>query len=174
MDTSGPSPTIQIDVTTVMSKPTTISTLENRASKEEAISVEVKERAWLIFQLIAGLIMERYKKARLLGVGLMIPARHQDASTALVVASQMIASASGKDIATVIDVSQILVSFGSAVGNAVAGGIWTQHLPSRLRERVTGPYDRDCTMNDPLNYVKNLDPFNKQQVMAPTATRKSL
>ncbi|KAF9371395.1 hypothetical protein CPC16_003091 [Podila verticillata] len=129
MDTSGPSPTIQIDATTVI--------------KEEAISVEVKERAWLIFQLIAGLIMERYKKAR-------------------------------KDIATVIDVSQILVSFGSAVGNAVAGGIWTQHLPSRLRERVTGPYDRDCTMNDPLNYVKNLDPVTKQQVMAPTATRKSL
>ncbi|KAF9210643.1 hypothetical protein BGZ59_009176 [Podila verticillata] len=161
MDTSGPSPTIQIDATTVMflhqrlvdvplesspttAKPTTISTLENRASKEEeAISVEVKERAWLIFQLIAGLIMERYKKAR-------------------------------KDIATVIGVSQILVAFGSAVGNAVAGGIWTQHLPLRLRERVTGPYDRDRTMNDSLNYVKNLDPVTKQQVMAPTATRKSL
>ncbi|KAI9241652.1 MAG: hypothetical protein BYD32DRAFT_457653 [Podila humilis] len=131
--------------------------------KEEAISVEVKERAWLIFQLIAGLIMERYKKALLVVDCPTWPAR-----------SSSRVSSTGKDIATVIDVSQILVSFGSAVGNAVAGGIWTQHLPSRLRERVTGPYDRDCTMNDPLNYVKNLDPVTKQQVMAPTATRKSL
>ncbi|KAF9086153.1 hypothetical protein BGX29_001547, partial [Mortierella sp. GBA35] len=150
------------------------------------------QMAWLIFQLIAGLIMQRYKKARLLvwigifvyvlGVGLMIPARHQDASTALVVASQTIAGAGGglahlacsvlvtgvvhkKDVATVIGASQILVSFGSAVGNALAGGIWTQYLPSRLHERVTGPYDQDRAMNDPLKYVKNLDPVTKQQVI---------
>ncbi|KAF9367859.1 hypothetical protein CPC16_005941 [Podila verticillata] len=150
------------------------------------------QMAWLVFQLIAGLIMRRYKKARLLvwigifvyvlGVGLMIPARHQDASTALVVVSQTIAGAGGgmahlacsvlvtgvvhkKDVATVIGASQILVSFGSAVGNAVAGGIWTQYLPSRLQERVTGPYDQDRAMNDPLKYVKNLDPVTKQQVI---------
>ncbi|KAF9308195.1 hypothetical protein BG003_011450 [Podila horticola] len=150
------------------------------------------QMAWLIFQLIAGLIMRRYKKARLLvwigifvyvlGVGLMIPARHQDASTALIVASQTIAGAGGglahlacsvlvtgvvhkKDVATVIGASQILVSFGSAVGNALAGGIWTQYLPSRLREHVTGPYNQDRAMNDPLKYVKNLDPVTKQQVI---------
>lgn len=150
------------------------------------------QMAWLIFQLIAGLIMRRYRKARLLvwigifvyvlGVGLMIPARHQDASTALVVASQTIAGAGGglahlacsvlvtgvvhkKDVATVIGASQILVSFGSAVGNALAGGIWTQYLPSRLREHVTGPYNQDRAMNDPLKYVKNLDPVTKQQVI---------
>ncbi|KAF9369326.1 hypothetical protein CPB97_003684 [Podila verticillata] len=150
------------------------------------------QMAWLIFQLIAGLIMQRYKKARLLvwigifvyvvGVALMIPARHQDASTALVVVSQTIAGAGGglahlacsvlvtgvvykKDVATVIGASQILVSFGSAVGNALAGGIWTQYLPSRLRERVTGLYDQDRAMNDPLKYVKNLDPVTKQQVI---------
>ncbi|KAG0012325.1 hypothetical protein BGZ82_002637 [Podila clonocystis] len=150
------------------------------------------QMAWLIFQLIAGVIMQRYKKARLLvwigifvyvlGVGLMIPARHQDASTALVVVSQTIAGAGGglahlacsvlvtgvvhkKDVATVIGASQILVSFGSAVGNALAGGIWTQYLPLRLRERVTGPYDQNRAMNDPLKYVKNLDPITKQQVI---------
>ncbi|KAG0069647.1 hypothetical protein BGZ89_002378 [Linnemannia elongata] len=150
------------------------------------------QMAWLVFQLIAGLIMKRYKKARLLvwigifvyvlGVGLMIPARHQDASTFLVVISQTIAGAGGgmahlacsvlvtgvvhkKDVATVVGASQILVSFGSAVGNAAAGGIWTQYLPSRLRVRVTGPYDMDRAMNDPLKYIKFLDPVTKQQVV---------
>ncbi|KAG0091323.1 hypothetical protein BGZ92_000982 [Podila epicladia] len=150
------------------------------------------QMAWLIFQLIAGLIMQRYKKARLLvwigifvyvlGVGLMIPARNQDASTFLIVASQTVAGAGGglahlacsvlvtgvvhkKDVATVIGASQILVSFGSAVGNALAGGIWTQYLPSRLRLHVTGPYDQVRAMNDPLKYVKFLDPITKQQVI---------
>lgn len=112
----------------------------------------------------------------------MIPARYQDASTALVVASQTIAGAGGglahlactvlvtgvvhkKDVATVIGASQILISFGSAVGYALAGGIWIQYLPSRLRERVIGPYDQDRAMNDPLKYVKNLDSVTKQQVI---------
>ncbi|KAF9923320.1 hypothetical protein FBU30_006617 [Linnemannia zychae] len=150
------------------------------------------QMAWLVFQLIAGLIMYRYKKARLLvwvgiiiyviGVGLMIPARHQNASDAFIVISQTIAGAGGglahlacsvlvtgvvhkNDIATVVGASQILVSFGSAVGNAAAGGIWTQYLPSRLNERVTGPYDQTKAMNDPLKYVKSLDPITKQQVI---------
>ncbi|KAF9118318.1 hypothetical protein BGW39_001294 [Mortierella sp. 14UC] len=150
------------------------------------------QMAWLVFQLVAGLIMKRFKKARLLvwigifiyviGVGLMIPARHKDASTFLVVISQTIAGAGGgmahlacsvlvtgvvhkKDVATVVGASQILVSFGSAVGNALAGGIWTQYLPARLREHVTGPYDQVRAMNDPLKYVKNLDPITKAQVV---------
>ncbi|KAK3838031.1 MAG: major facilitator superfamily domain-containing protein [Linnemannia gamsii] len=150
------------------------------------------QMAWLIFQLIAALIMKRYKKARLMvwigiivyviGVGLMIPARSQDASTFLVVISQTIAGAGGgmahlacsvlvtgvvhkKDLATVVGATQILVSFGSAVGNALAGGIWTQYLPSRLDIHVTGPYDRTRAMNEPTKYVKLLDPVTKQQVI---------
>ncbi|KAG0018873.1 hypothetical protein BGZ82_000313 [Podila clonocystis] len=145
------------------------------------------QMACLIFQLIAGVIMQRYKKACLfvwigifvyvLGVGLTIPARHQNASTALVVVSRTIAGAGAglahlacsvvhkKDVATVIGASLILVSFGSAVGNVLAGGIWTQYLPSRLREHVTGPYDQDRAMTDPLKYVKNLDPITRQQVI---------
>ncbi|KAG0269155.1 hypothetical protein BGZ95_002178 [Linnemannia exigua] len=150
------------------------------------------QMAWLVFQLIAALIMRRYKKARLMvwiglivyiiGVGLMIPARNQDASVFLVVISQTIAGAGGgmahlassvlvtgvvhkKDLATVVGASQIMVSLGSAVGNALAGGIWTQYLPSRLRIHVTGPYDMDRAMNDQLKYVKFLDPVTKQQVI---------
>ncbi|KAG0347430.1 hypothetical protein BG005_000169 [Podila minutissima] len=159
---------------------------------ESYLLVRGFQMAWLIFQLIAGLIMRRYKKARLLvwigifvyvlGVGLMIPARHQDASTFLIVASQTVAGAGGglahlacsvlvtgvvhkKDVATVIGASQILVSFGSAVGNALAGGIWTQYLPSRLSVHVTGPYDQNRAMNDPLKYVKYLEPVTKKQVI---------
>jgi MFS family permease len=150
------------------------------------------QMAWLVFQLVAAVIMKRWKKARVLvwvgliiyviGVGLMIPARSQDASVFLVVISQTIAGAGGgmanlassvlvtgvvhkKDLATVVGASQIMVSFGSAVGNAVAGGIWTQYLPARLREHVTGPYDERRAMNDPLKYVKFLDPITKQQVI---------
>ncbi|KAF9336859.1 hypothetical protein BG006_007082 [Podila minutissima] len=159
---------------------------------ESYLLVRGFQMAWLIFQLIAGLIMRRYKKARLLvwigifvyvlGVGLMIPARHQDASTFLIVASQTVAGAGGglahlacsvlvtgvvhkKDVATVIGASQILVSFGSAVGNALAGGIWTQYLPSRLSVHVTGPYDQNRAMNEPLKYVKYLEPVTKKQVI---------
>ncbi|KAF9299258.1 hypothetical protein BGZ74_008995 [Mortierella antarctica] len=159
---------------------------------ESYLLVRGFQMAWLIFQLIAGLIMRRYKKARLLvwigifvyvlGVGLMIPARHQDASTFLIVASQTVAGAGGglahlacsvlvtgvvhkKDVATVIGASQILVSFGSGVGNALAGGIWTQYLPSRLSVHVTGPYDQNRAMNDPLKYVKYLEPVTKKQVI---------
>ncbi|KAF9427457.1 hypothetical protein BGZ94_004848 [Podila epigama] len=150
------------------------------------------QMAWLIFQLIAGLLMKRYKRARLLvwigvivyviGVGLMIPARLKDASTFLVVISQSIAGAGGgmahlactvivtgvvhkKDIATVVGATQILVSFGSAVGNAAAGGIWTQYLPARLDEHVTGPYEQVRAMNDPLKYVKFLEQPTKDQVV---------
>lgn len=150
------------------------------------------QMAWLVFQLVAAFIMKRWQKARLLvwvgiivyviGVGLMIPAREQDASVFLVVVSQSIAGAGGgmahlacsvlvtgvvhkRDIATVVGASQILVSLGSAVGNAAAGGIWTQYLPARLDEHVTGPYDQTRAMNDPLKYVKNLEPITKAQVI---------
>ncbi|KAG0270089.1 hypothetical protein DFQ27_000747 [Actinomortierella ambigua] len=150
------------------------------------------QMAWLLFQLFAGVIIKRWKRARLviwigiivyiIGVGLMIPARHKDASTFLVVASQSIAGAGGgmahlaasvmvtgvvhkRDIATVVGASQILVSFGSAVGNSMAGGLWTQYLPSMLEKHVTLPVNLDKAMNDPRVYVKNLEPAAKAQVV---------
>ncbi|KAF9973433.1 hypothetical protein BGZ73_003326 [Actinomortierella ambigua] len=150
------------------------------------------QMAWLVFQLFAGMIIKRWKRARLviwigiityiIGVGMMIPARHPDASTFLVVASQSIAGAGGgmanlaasvlvtgvvhkKDIATVVGASQILVSFGSAVGNSMAGGLWTQYLPAMLEKHVTLPANLDKAMNDPLKYIKNLEPATKAQVI---------
>ncbi|KAF9276692.1 hypothetical protein BGZ68_009841 [Mortierella alpina] len=150
------------------------------------------QMAWMVFQLLTGYLMKRYNTCRpfawvgvavyVIGVGLMIPARSPQASDAFVVISQAIAGAGGgmahiaasvivtgvvqkKDIATVIGASQILISFGAAIGNAMAGGIWTQYLPERLKEHIVGTYDERLAMNDPLKYIKNLEPIMKGQLI---------
>ncbi|KAG0226669.1 hypothetical protein BGW41_004109 [Actinomortierella wolfii] len=132
------------------------------------------QMAWLIFQLVAGMIMKRWKRTRLIiwvgiivyviGVGLMIPARHQDASTFLVVASQSIAGAGG-GLAHLAASVLILVSLGQAFGNALAGGLWTQYLPAMLEKHVTLPIDHDRALNDPLKYIVKLEPNAKAQVV---------
>ncbi|CAO3574633.1 unnamed protein product [Mortierella alpina] len=150
------------------------------------------QMAWMIFQLLTGFLMKRYNTCRpfawvgvvvyVIGVGLMIPARAPSASDAFVVLSQAIAGAGGgmahiaasvivtgvvqkKEIATVIGASQILISFGAAIGNAMAGGIWTQYLPMRMKEHIVGTYDERLAMNDPLKYIKNLEPVMKGQLI---------
>ncbi|GJJ73333.1 hypothetical protein EMPS_05691 [Entomortierella parvispora] len=147
---------------------------------------------YLVFQLITALLMKRFNTLRPFiwagiivhtgGIGLMIRARAPTASSAFVVISQTIVGAAGgmaniassvlvtgvvdkKDIATVIGTTQILGSFGSALGDALAGGIWTQYLPVRLAKRVTGPYDEYLAMNSPLVYIPSLDPVTKAQVV---------
>ncbi|KAF9192675.1 hypothetical protein BGZ51_005064 [Haplosporangium sp. Z 767] len=150
------------------------------------------QMAWLVFQLLTGYLMKRYNTCRpfawagivvyVIGVGLMIPARAPTASDAFIVVSQSIAGAGGgmaniaasvmvtgvvhrDDVPAVIGVSQILVSFGSALGNAMAGGLWTQYLPTRLRLHITGDYDERLAMNDPLKYIRNLEPVMKSQLI---------
>lgn len=112
----------------------------------------------------------------------MIPARHPTSSDAFVVISQTIAGmGSGmasvsasvavtgvvrkQDLATVIGTMQILSAMGRAVGGALAGGVWTQYLPSRLAVRITGPYDERRALNDPLKYIPSLDPTTKSQLV---------
>ncbi|KAG0264090.1 hypothetical protein BG011_007485 [Mortierella polycephala] len=148
--------------------------------------------AYLVFQLLTALAMKRYNTIRpfvwtgiiihTLGIGLMIPARLPTSSDAFVVISQTIVGAAGgmaniassvavtgavarADIAVVIGVTQILGSFGSAFGGALAGGIWTQYLPKRLAIHITGPYDERLAMNDPLKYIPGLDPLTKSQLV---------
>ncbi|KAK3804851.1 MAG: major facilitator superfamily domain-containing protein [Benniella sp.] len=158
--------------------------------------------AWLVFQLVAGLLMRRFNTYRpfawvgillyIIGLGLMIPSRLPTASDAFVIASQAISGAGGgmaqiaasvivtgvvhrNDVATVVGASQILVSFGSAVGNALAGGIWTQVLPTRLRARITSEYDEHLAMNDPLKYIPKLEPGMKAQLIeAYSDTQKTM
>ncbi|KAK3825332.1 MAG: major facilitator superfamily domain-containing protein [Benniella sp.] len=148
--------------------------------------------AWLLSQLTTAFLMKRFKTCRpfiwfgilihALGVGLMIPARHPTSSDAFVVISQAIAgvgsgvatvstavSVTGvvrkQDLATVIGTMQILSAVGRGLGGALAGGVWTQYLPSRLAARITGPYDERLALNDPLKYIPNLDPTTKSQLV---------
>ncbi|KAF9432926.1 hypothetical protein BGZ76_010133 [Entomortierella beljakovae] len=148
--------------------------------------------AWLVFQLFTALLMKRFNYCRVfvwigvfvnvIGVGLMIPARLPTSSDAFVVISQAIAGAGAgianvasnvaftavvdkKDVASVIGAAQILASLGYAFGGALAGGIWTQYLPKRLDEYITGPYDQKLAMNDPLTYIPSLDPITKGQLI---------
>lgn len=147
--------------------------------------------AYLVFQTITGLLMKRFKILRpfiwvgivvhTIGIGLMIPARAPDSSDAFVVLSQTIVGAAGgmaniaasvavtgavdrKDVAVVVGVTQILGSFGSAFGSALAGGVWTQYLPKRLAKHVTGPYDEFLAIND-VTYIAGLDPTTKGQMI---------
>ncbi|KAG0263101.1 hypothetical protein BG011_009304 [Mortierella polycephala] len=142
------------------------------------------QAAYAIFQIFTGFAIKRYKTCRrfiwagiivhTLGIGLMIPARLPTSSDAFVVISQAIVGAAGgtvtiattvsvtgavekEDVAVIIGMSTILGAFGSAFGNALAGGVWTQYLPMRLALRVTGPYDEDGAMNNPLEYISGLD-----------------
>ncbi|KAF9189350.1 hypothetical protein BGZ51_009664 [Haplosporangium sp. Z 767] len=148
--------------------------------------------AYLVFQLLTALAMKRFNTVRpfvwtgiivhTIGIGLMIPARLPTSSDAFVVISQTIVGAAGgmaniassvavtgavsrKDIAVVIGVTQILGSFGSAFGGALAGGVWTQYLPKRLAIHITSPYDEFLAMNDPLTYIPSLDPVTKGQLV---------
>ncbi|KAG0319532.1 hypothetical protein BGZ97_001986 [Linnemannia gamsii] len=147
--------------------------------------------AYLVFQTITGLLMKRFKILRpfiwvgivihTIGIGLMIPARAPDSSDFFVVISQTIVGAAGgmaniaasvavtgcvdrKDIAVVVGVTQILGSFGSAFGSALAGGVWTQYLPKRLAIHVTGPYDEDSIVNNSY-VIPTLEPITRAQVI---------
>ncbi|KAF9160211.1 hypothetical protein DFQ26_005772 [Actinomortierella ambigua] len=147
---------------------------------------------WLAAQLVSAFVMRKWKCPRILiwtglviyitGCGLMIPARFPHASSALIVTSQAMGGVGGglaflpcsvlvtgvvhkKDIASVIGATQVLVWYGAGVGGAVSGGIWTQYLPTRLHVHVTGPLDERRAMNDPLRYIKALDPVTKSQVV---------
>ncbi|KAG0082081.1 hypothetical protein BGZ93_010758 [Podila epicladia] len=147
---------------------------------------------WLVCQLIAALLLKRYKKARLmvwfgvfvycLGIGLMIPARHRTAPTAFIVVAQVLGGAGAgfahlacsvlvtgvvhkRDIASVVGATQILIWFGSGIGGAIGGAIWTQYLPNRLQARVTSAFDERRAMNDPLEYVRFLPAETKLQVI---------
>ncbi|KAG0337512.1 hypothetical protein BG004_007615 [Podila humilis] len=150
------------------------------------------QMGWLVCQLIAALLLKKYKKPRImvwfgvfvycLGIGLMIPARHRTASSAFIVVAQVLGGAGAgfahlacsvlvtgvvhkRDIASVVGATQVLIWFGSGVGGAIGGAIWTQYLPIRLQAHVTGEFDENRAMNDPLRYVKLLPTETKMQVI---------
>ncbi|KAG0243710.1 hypothetical protein BGW41_001583 [Actinomortierella wolfii] len=150
------------------------------------------QMAYLLVALATGFAMKRFNTSRpfvwagivlcTVGTGLMIPARMPDSSDAFVVISQTIVGCGGgmssiaasvsvtgvvhrRDIAIVIGATQILSSIASAVGSALAGGVWTQLLPKELGEHVTGEYDLFQAVNN-VTYVALLDEPTKSQVIA--------
>ncbi|KAG7449141.1 drug:h+ antiporter [Guyanagaster necrorhizus] len=111
------------------------------------------------FGILCGLAMRflhRYKlllvvglAIRLLGVGLMIHSRGANGSDVEIVWTQIIqsmgggmsaitiqtaaqASVSHKDVATVTAIVLLLTEIGGAIGDAVAGAIWTNLMPRKL------------------------------------------
>ncbi|PBL02673.1 MFS general substrate transporter [Armillaria gallica] len=111
------------------------------------------------FGILCGLAMRflhRYKlllvvglAIRLLGVGLMIHSRGANGSDVEIVWTQIIqsmgggmsaitiqtaaqASVSHKDVATVTAMVLLLTEIGGAIGNSVAGAIWTNLMPGKL------------------------------------------
>ncbi|KAK0242891.1 drug:h+ antiporter [Armillaria nabsnona] len=111
------------------------------------------------FGILCGLAMRflhRYKlllmvglAIRLLGVGLMIHSRGANGSDVEIVWTQIIqsmgggmsaitiqtaaqASVSHKDVATVTAMVLLLTEIGGAIGNSLAGAIWTNLMPGKL------------------------------------------
>ncbi|KAG0232800.1 hypothetical protein BGW42_007883 [Actinomortierella wolfii] len=154
-----------------------------------------------ICELITGFAMKRFKICRpfiwlglfihAIGLGLQIPARRPSSSAAFIVIAQIIAGGGAgiannasmvavtasvvkDDLATAIGVVHILSSFAYAFGSALAGGVWTQYLPTRLAKHITGEYDERLAMNDPLEYIKHLEPVTKSQLIEAYADSQML
>lgn len=119
--------------------------------------------ALTVFGIMAGFIIRftrRYKWQlvvglciRLLGVGIMIHARHGDTPDAEIVMTQLIqgigggiaavasqvgaqASVPHADVATATAVVLLITEIGGAVGGAIAGGIWSNLMPDRLAHHL--------------------------------------
>ncbi|KAF9149978.1 hypothetical protein BG015_008203 [Linnemannia schmuckeri] len=154
-----------------------------------------------VCELLTGFAMKKFKICRpfiwvgiiiqTIGLGLQIPARKPSSSDAFIVIAQIIAgggagmannaaivavtgSVAKDDVTTAIGVIHILSSFGYALGSGLAGGIWTQYLPMRLAKHITGPYDERLAMNDPLEYIPNLDMTTKGQLVEAYADSQML
>ncbi|KAF9160710.1 hypothetical protein DFQ26_005256 [Actinomortierella ambigua] len=148
---------------------------------------------YMVLALTTGVLMKKFNTCRpfvwggilimTLGCGLMIPARHPSSSDAFVVASQAVAGGGAgicniaasvaitgavhrRDMATVIGASQIINSIASALGGAIAGAVWTQLLPNRLRRHVTGELDFDKAINEAFTVRDLPEPTYSQVVRA--------
>ncbi|KAK3848448.1 MAG: major facilitator superfamily domain-containing protein [Linnemannia gamsii] len=151
------------------------------------------QMAYYIIAPITGFLMRHFKSTRrfiwigliiqTIGTILMIPARLPGSSDAFVVASQAIVglgdgmtslasivsitgSVHRRDYAMAIGVNLMMTSILSSIASAVAGSVWTQVLPQRLRHHIVGDYNEFKIMGD-VEYVKTLpEPLYTQVVAA--------
>ncbi|KAG0257358.1 hypothetical protein BGZ95_005271, partial [Linnemannia exigua] len=150
------------------------------------------QMAYYIIAPITGVLMSKFMVTRrfiwigliiqTIGTILMIPARLPGSSDFFVVASQAVVglgdgmtslasmvsitgSVHRRDYAMAIGVNLMLTSVFGAIAGAVAGGVWTQVLPQRLKHHVVGEYDELMVMNN-AEFVKGLSEPTYSQVVA--------
>ncbi|CEG81513.1 hypothetical protein RMATCC62417_15707 [Rhizopus microsporus] len=137
---------------------------------------------FLISQVLSGYMMKHFKVYRpivfagiglkMIGIGLMIPARFPTSPTAFVVITQVIAgfgagwvyvpilvavqsSVPVADIAIVTAMFQIGGTIATSVGSAIAGAVWNGMLPTELAKNVPGEYDLARLLGD-ITYINAL------------------
>jgi hypothetical protein len=150
------------------------------------------QMAYYIIAPITGYLMMKFKTTRrfiwtgliiqTIGTILMIPARLPTSSDFAVVASQAVVglgdgmtslastvsitgSIHRRDYAMAVSVNLMLTNVLGAVANTVAGSIWTQVLPQRLKYHVEGEYDEFSIMND-AEFARDLSEPMYSQVVA--------
>ena len=114
-----------------------------------------------ISSLLVSLLIKYYKRYKLfvilgsliylIGLGLMLRYRAQGSSRFTIIASQMVvgigggmlhgpaqlgiqASASHQEVAAATAIFLTILEIGGAVGNAIAGAIWTHNVPAKLAQ----------------------------------------
>ncbi|KAF9148261.1 hypothetical protein BG015_010012 [Linnemannia schmuckeri] len=151
------------------------------------------QMAYYIIAPITGFLMRKFLATRrfiwigliiqTIGTIIMIPARLPGSSDFFVAASQAIVglgdgmtslastvsitgSVHRRDYAMAISVNLMMTSILNSVASTVAGSVWTQVLPQRLKHHVVGEYDELRVMNN-ADFVKELpEPMYSQVVAA--------
>ncbi|KAF9972251.1 hypothetical protein BGZ73_004655 [Actinomortierella ambigua] len=151
------------------------------------------QMAYYVMQPLTGLLMRKFMAARrfiwigliiqTIGTVLMIPARLPGSSDFFVVISQAIVglgdgmtsvasmvaitgSVHRRDYAMAVSVNLMLTAVFGSIAGTIAGSVWTQVLPERLRHYVEGEYDQSKIMNNAM-YARDLpEPMYSQVVAA--------
>jgi hypothetical protein len=150
------------------------------------------QMAYYIIAPITGFLMRKFLVTRrfiwigliiqTIGTIIMIPARLPGSSDFFVAASQAVVglgdgmtslasivsitgSVHRRDYAMAISVNLMLTSILGSVASTIAGSVWTQVLPLRLKHHVVGDYDEKMVMNN-AEFVKALSEPMYSQVVA--------
>ncbi|KAF9920054.1 hypothetical protein FBU30_010215 [Linnemannia zychae] len=150
------------------------------------------QMAFYIIAPITGYLMSRLQTTRrfiwigliiqTIGTIIMIPARLPGSSDFFVAISQAVVglgdgmtsiastvsitgSVHRRDYAMAISVNLMMGSIIGSIGSTIAGSVWTQVLPQRLKHHVTGEYDELMAMNN-AEYVKGLSEPTYSQVIS--------
>lgn len=158
------------------------------------------QMAYYVSAVITGFLMRKFLTTRrfiwigliiqTIGTVIMIPARLPGTSDFFVAISQAVVglgdgitsiaatvsitgSVHRRDYAMAIGVNLMMGSIIGAIGSAVAGSVWTQVLPKRLRYHIEGDYDELKAMNN-AEYIVGLPEPTYSQVVAAYADSQKI